>query len=49
VRRPSIRDLEAMLESHRGRLYHSGAARLKRSTFADANRLRDAGVFTKLA
>lgn len=44
----SIRDLEAMMESHRGRLYHSGVGGLKRSTFADANRLRDAGVFSKL-
>jgi hypothetical protein len=44
----SIRDLEAMMESHSGRLYHSGSQGLKRSTFADANRLRDAGVFTGL-
>ena len=36
------------MESHRGRLYHSGVGGLKRSTFADANRLRDAGVFSKL-
>jgi hypothetical protein len=44
----SIRDLEAMMESHQGRLYHSGAVALKRSTFADANRLRDPRVFAKL-
>jgi hypothetical protein len=44
----SIRDLEAMMESHRARLYHVGAGSLKRSTFADANKLRDPRVFSKL-
>lgn len=44
----SLRDLTAAMESHRGRLYHCGAAAPKRSTLADANRMRDARVFSKL-
>jgi hypothetical protein len=44
----SLRDLEARMESHSGRLYHAGAVPAKRSTLADANRLRDSNVFTKL-
>lgn len=44
----SIRELEAVMASHKGRLYHSGAVQLKRSTFADANRDRDSRVFCDL-
>ena len=44
----SIRDLEARMESHRARLYHVGAGDLRRSTFSDANALRDPRVFSKL-
>ncbi len=36
----SRRDLIATMESHCGRLYHCGATVTKRSTLADANRLR---------
>ena len=34
----SLREIEATMASHQGRLYHSGAVAPKRSTFADANR-----------
>jgi len=44
----SLRDLTTSMESHRGRLYHCGATAPKRSTLADANKIRDAGVFAKL-
>lgn len=44
----SIRDVEALLESHDARRYHSGLPRLHRSTLADANAGRPAEVFTKL-
>jgi len=44
----SLRDLTTAMESHRGRLYHCGATPPKRSTLADANRMRDARVFSKL-
>ncbi len=44
----SIRHLEAMLESHGARRYHSGLRRVHRSTLADANAKRPAEVFTGL-
>ncbi len=44
----SLRDLITTMESHRGRLYHCGAAVPKRSTLADANRLRSSAVFAEL-
>jgi hypothetical protein len=45
----SLREVEAVMASHKGRLHHSGvAAPLKRSTLADANRDRDSRVFTGL-
>jgi len=44
----SIRDLISTMESHQARLYHSGASVPARSTFADANKLRDASVFSEL-
>jgi Domain of unknown function (DUF4372)/Transposase DDE domain len=44
----SLREIEATMASHQGRLYHSGAVAPKRSTFADANRARDFRVFTGL-
>ena len=37
----SLREIEATMASHQGRLYHAGAVAPKRSTFADANRARD--------
>jgi hypothetical protein len=44
----SLREIEATMASHQGRLYHAGAVAPKRSTFADANRNRDFRVFTGL-
>ena len=44
----SLREIEAAMASHQGRLYHAGAVAPKRSTFADANRARDFRVFTGL-
>jgi hypothetical protein len=44
----SLREVEAVMESHQGRLYHLGAAAPKRSTFADANHNRDSRVFSGL-
>lgn len=44
----SLRDIEAGLKSHEARLYHLGARAARRSTLADANRLRPAEVFTEL-
>ena len=44
----SLREIEAAMASHQGRLYHAGAVAAKRSTFADANRDRDFRVFTGL-
>jgi uncharacterized protein DUF4372 len=35
----SLREIEATMASHQGRLYHCGAVAPKRSTFADANRV----------
>jgi IS4 transposase len=42
----SLREIEAGLESHAARLYHLGAEEAKRSTLADANRLRPWQVFS---
>jgi len=44
----SLREVEAVMESHQGRLYPLGGAAPKRSTFADANRTRDPRVFCGL-
>jgi hypothetical protein len=44
----SLREIEAAMASHQGRLYHCGAVAPKRSTFADANRARDFRVFSGL-
>ena len=44
----SLREIEASMASHRGRLYHAGGAAPARSTFADANRYRDSRVFSDL-
>ena len=44
----SLREIEATMASHQGRLYHCGAVAAKRSTFADANRSRDFRVFSGL-
>jgi Transposase DDE domain len=43
-----LREIEAAMASHQGRLYHCGAVAPKRSTFADANRARDFRVFSGL-
>ena len=47
-RRLPLREIEATMASHQGRLYHSGAVAPKRSTFADANRAHDFRVFSDL-
>ena len=44
----SLREIEATMMSHQGRLYHCGAVAPKRSTFADANRARDFRIFSGL-
>lgn len=44
----SYRDLEAQLDSHAARRYHSGLPRVHRSTLSDANANRPAEVFTEL-
>lgn len=41
----SLREIEATMASHEPRLYHVGAKAPKRSTLADANRLRPPEVF----
>jgi putative transposase len=43
-----LRDIEALLESHAARRRHAGLPRGRRSTLADANRKRPAGVFRGL-
>jgi hypothetical protein len=45
---PSLRAIEIGLRSHAPRLYHLGAAPVKRSTLADANRQRSPEVFVRL-
>jgi Transposase DDE domain/Domain of unknown function (DUF4372) len=44
----SLRDIEARMASQATRLYHLGAKAPKRSTLADANRLRPAAVYADL-
>ncbi len=44
----SLRDIEASMRSHQGRLYHAGSLAPARSTFADANRSRNPEVFSGL-
>lgn len=44
----SLREIEAGLKSHSGRLYHVGLQTVRRSTLADANRYRPSAVFTDL-
>ena len=44
----SLREITMGLESHQDRLYHLGASVPRRSTFADANALRPAAVFSEL-
>jgi hypothetical protein len=44
----SLREIEATMESHRARLYHVGGRVPRRSTFADANRIRSPLVFSGL-
>jgi len=44
----SLRDIEASMTSHQGRLYHAGGFAPARSTFADANRSRNPEVFSGL-
>ncbi|WHA43136.1 IS4 family transposase [Agrobacterium larrymoorei] len=44
----SLREIEAGLSSHRNQLYHLGAHGVARSTLADANATRPAGVFADL-
>jgi IS4 transposase len=41
----SLREIEAGLQSHAAQLYHLGAEEAKRSTLADANRLRPQQIF----
>jgi len=41
-----LREIEAAMASHPGRLYRCGAVAPKRSTFADANRAPDFRVFS---
>src|SRR5215831_20241496 len=45
----SLREIVAGMESHETRLYHLGAAPVKRSTVSDANRDRPYQVFAELA
>jgi len=44
----SLREIEATISSHRDRLYHLGAVAPRRSTLADANRIRPADLFVHL-
>ncbi len=44
----SLREIEATMESHKARLYHAGARVPRRSTFAEANRIRSSRVFSGL-
>jgi IS4 transposase len=44
----SLREIVAGLESHAVRLYHVGAASVRRSTVSDANARRPAAVFAEL-
>lgn len=44
----SLRQIEAALASHAGKLYHLGGGTMSRTALADANRSRPADVFTGL-
>jgi hypothetical protein len=44
----SLREIVTGLESHAARLYHLGAAPVRRSTLSDANALRPSAVFADL-
>lgn len=44
----SLRGIEAAMDSHQARLYHVGGTVARRSTLADANRLRSPRVFSGL-
>jgi hypothetical protein len=44
----SLREIHTSMSSHRAQLYHAGAVAPARSTFADANCVRDPKVFTGL-
>lgn len=44
----SLREIEAVLESHADRLYHVGAEPARRSTLSDANAVRPATLFAEL-
>lgn len=44
----SLREVEATMASHQARLYHVGGEVPRRSTFADANRIRSPLVFSGL-
>ena len=44
----SLREIATGLESHAARLYHLGAAPVRRSTLSDANALRPATLFAEL-
>jgi hypothetical protein len=44
----SLREIAATMASHRARLYHLGVTVPKRSTLADANAARPAGLFADL-
>jgi hypothetical protein len=44
----SLREIVAGLESHKTRLYHLGADKIRRSTLADANALRPSALFADL-
>lgn len=44
----SLREIVTGLSSHEARLYHLGAAPVRRSTFSDANALRPIAVFSEL-
>jgi hypothetical protein len=44
----SLREIEAAMASHQARLYHVGAKAARRSTLADANRVRSPSVFSGL-
>ena len=44
----SLREIEGALASHQVRLYHLGATPVARTTLADANAIRPAGLFAEL-
>ena len=47
-RKESLREIETGLSAHGERLYHLGLTGVRRSTLADANNRRDAGIFETL-